>query len=57
MKELEFILKLKNKLSAPLGKAGQAVDRFANNSVKALKAGWRRAGGAVGDGENPGRGA
>ena len=37
MKELEFVLKLKNKPSAPLGKAGQTVDRFANNSVNALK--------------------
>lgn len=37
MKELSFILSLKNKLSGPLGKAGKSVDSFANNSLSALK--------------------
>lgn len=37
MKELAFILSLRDKLSAPLGKAGQAVDNFANRSVASIK--------------------
>lgn len=37
MKELSFLLSLKNNLSAPLGKAQQSVEQFAKNSQRAFK--------------------
>lgn len=37
MKELSFLLSLKNNLSAPLGKAQQTVEQFANKSQRAFK--------------------
>lgn len=37
MKELAFLLSLKNNLSAPLGKAQKSVERFANKSGDAFK--------------------
>ncbi|MFB9087278.1 hypothetical protein ACFFW8_21935 [Erwinia tracheiphila] len=37
MKELSFLLSLKNNLSAPLGKAQQAVEGFAKKSKAAFK--------------------
>lgn len=37
MKELQFMLSLKNNLSAPLGKAKQSVQDFANTSQRAFK--------------------
>lgn len=37
MKELSFLLSLKNNLSAPLGKAQQSVDQFAKKSQQAFK--------------------
>lgn len=36
MRELSFILSLKNKLSGPLGQAGKSVDSFANRTRGAL---------------------
>ncbi|CNI55420.1 phage-like protein [Yersinia rohdei] len=37
MKELSFLLSLKNNLSAPLGKAQQSVEQFARQSQRAFK--------------------
>ncbi|WP_145507675.1 phage tail tape measure protein [Yersinia hibernica] len=37
MKELSFLLSLKNNLSAPLGKAQQSVEQFAKQSQRAFK--------------------
>ncbi|MDZ7322947.1 phage tail tape measure protein [Kosakonia sacchari] len=45
MKELTFALNLKNRLSAPLGKAQQSVDKFSKGTSAALK---RIGGGAIG---------
>ncbi|MFJ5422274.1 phage tail tape measure protein [Pectobacterium parvum] len=36
MRELGFLLSLKNQLSAPLGRAQQSVEQFANRSAEAL---------------------
>lgn len=45
MKELQFILSLKNQLTAPLGRAGKSVDTFVTQSGQALK---RLSGGGLG---------